>query len=82
MGFLTDVSPWPWCVGVTDLRVISEIIDSPSEFLLYLERRSQSHNEKALFAHDELDYFIWFLQTGLYIAPAFSENRINTTRFG
>jgi hypothetical protein len=60
---------WPWCVYVNDLRVISEIVEGPSEFLLYIESRTQWNDSRSLDAHDELDYFMWFLRDGLYFDP-------------
>jgi hypothetical protein len=56
---------WPWCVFINDLRIISELIESPSEFLLFLQRRLVAHS--APYApHDELDLLCKFFSDGLY----------------
>lgn len=60
---------WPWSVFVNDLRVISEILESPSEFLLYLERRLVLNDFPAVRTTDELDYLGMFLHEGLYFTP-------------
>jgi len=60
---------WPWSVFVNDLRVISEILESPSEFLLYLERRLSLNDLSAVSTIDELDYLGMFLHDGLYFTP-------------
>jgi hypothetical protein len=60
---------WPWCVYVNDLRVISEIVEGPSEFLLYIRSRTAWNDSRSLDALDELDYFMWFLHDGLTFNP-------------
>ena len=60
---------WPWCVYVNDLRVISEIVEGPSEFLLYIGSRTRWNDSPSLDALDELDLFIWFLGDGLTFEP-------------
>lgn len=68
MGLLVgDV--WPWAVHINDLRVISELAGSTTEFLLYLERRLATNGLKQLQLQDELDHFGWFLHNGLYFKP-------------
>ena len=61
---------WPWSVFVDDLRVISEIVNSPAEFLLYLDRRLRLNDLRATESLDELDYFGLFLREGLYFEDA------------
>ena len=59
---------WFWSVFLNDLRIISELIEFPSEFLLYLNRRLQVI-EHQFYSSDELDYFMFFLEQGLYFEP-------------
>ena len=59
---------WFWSVYINDLRIISELIEFPSEFLLFLERRLQVI-EHQFYSSDELDYFMFFLEHGLYFEP-------------
>lgn len=57
---------WIWSVFINDLRVISEIIESPSEFLIYLQRRIRANDYPQFHTADELDFFMFFLYEGLY----------------
>jgi len=57
---------WPWSVMLNDLRVISEISESPSEFLVYLQRRIRANDYPQFDSSDELDFFMYYLRDGLY----------------
>lgn len=65
---------WPWSVNLNDLRVISEIIETPSEFLLYLQRRIRTNDFPAFKSTDELEYFSKFLDDGLYFEDGHLNN--------
>ena len=65
MGFL-EGDEWPWSVFINDLRVLSEIIESPADFLLFLNRRLALNDLPAVSTLDELDYLGWFLKHGLF----------------
>lgn len=67
-GVITD-SRYPWVVSLHDLAVISEVLDRPTEFLLYLQRRTDPGVAKYFLGADELDLFMLFLQGGLYVEP-------------
>lgn len=58
---------WPWSVFINDLRVISEILDSPSEFLTFLKRRIQANEFPQFDLADELDFLMFYLREGLYL---------------
>lgn len=64
-GFIQD-DEWIWSVYLNDLRIISEILDSPSEFLLYLERRIKYNDYYQIKISEEIDIFGYFLGSGLY----------------
>jgi hypothetical protein len=57
---------WPWSVSLPDLRVIAELVESPSEFLVYLKRRIRANDYPQLRLCDELDFFMYYLKDGLY----------------
>jgi len=57
---------WIWSVYINDLRIISEIIDSPAEFLLYLERRIKFNDYPQIRTLEEIDIFGHFLHNGIY----------------
>jgi hypothetical protein len=57
---------WIWSVFINDLRIISEIVEMPSEFLVYLQRRLRANDFPQFEVADELDYFMYYLHDGLY----------------
>ncbi|MDQ3579275.1 MAG: hypothetical protein M3443_17125, partial [Actinomycetota bacterium] len=59
----------PWTVSVHDLRIVCELLDRPSELLLYLRRRTHPEATRKYGAVDELDLFLLFLTRGLYVEP-------------
>jgi hypothetical protein len=56
---------WPWSVFVNDLRVVSEILESPSEFLLYLQGRIRANERGKFRSFSELDFLMFFVREGL-----------------
>jgi len=56
----------PWAVSFLDFRVISEIIEFPTQFIHYLKRRLRINDIAKIKAHDELDFFMNYLKEGLY----------------
>ncbi|MGG6383412.1 hypothetical protein [Paenarthrobacter sp. NEAU-H11] len=59
----------PWTVSIHDLDLITQLIDRPSEFLLYLRRRRDPEATVFYSAPDELDLFLYFYEAGLYVEP-------------
>jgi len=59
----------PWTVSLHDLRIICELLDRPSELLLYLRRRTHPHATTKYLAVDELDLYLLFLNRGMYVEP-------------
>jgi len=57
---------WPWSVFINDLRVISELIEFPSEFLHFLQRRIRANDFPQLRSEDELDFLMFYFNQGLY----------------
>lgn len=66
---LIDKDCIAWTVSLHDLDLITELIDHPSEFLLYLRRRTDPLATVIYTAPDELDLFLHFQQKGLYVEP-------------
>jgi len=64
-GFIKG-KDWIWSVYLNDLQIISEIIDSPTEFILYLERRIRLNDYHQIHTMEEIDIFGYFLHNGLY----------------
>lgn len=65
-GLLAERRP-PWVTSLHDLMVIAEICDRPSEFLLYLRRRTDTGVATFYRGADELDLFMLFLGGDLYV---------------
>ena len=59
----------PWTVSLHDLRIICELVDRPSEFLVYMRRRTHPETTLKFLAVDELDLYMHFLYHGLYVEP-------------
>ena len=64
-GFIQN-DEWIWSVYLNDLRIISEILDSPSEFLVYVDRRIKFNDYPQIIMAEEIDIFGYFLSEGLY----------------
>lgn len=58
-----------WTVSLHDLELIAELVDRPAEFLLYLRRRRNPDVTVLYTAQDELDLFLYFFETGLWVEP-------------
>ncbi len=71
-GFFEE-HDFPWIVSLTDLRVISELVEFPSQFIHYLTRRLGINEHGRVQAYDELDWFGTYLQDGLYFEDMLEE---------
>jgi hypothetical protein len=59
----------PWTVSLHDLELITELVARPAEFLLYLRRRRNPDVTLKFRASDELDLFLHFFESGLWVEP-------------
>ena len=68
---LLDANNIPWTVSLNDLRLITELTDpsAVAMFLLYLRRRRHPEATTVFAATDELDFFLYFFENGLYVQP-------------
>lgn len=60
---------WLWCVFLNDLRVISEFIEFPSQFIHYLKQRIEINNYSSFQSNDELDIFGFYFKKGFLFVP-------------
>ena len=67
-GLLGDGTP-PWLASLHDLEVITSVLERPSEFLLYLRRRTEPGIASNFRGLDELDFFMLFMGGSLYVEP-------------
>jgi hypothetical protein len=68
-GLLSDeITDWPWTVFINDLQIVTGLLDTPAQFLTYLEHR-QRFNEQLewMFMQDEMDLLHYFLKTGFLL---------------
>ena len=56
----------PWAVYLLDLKVIKELIEFPSQFVHYLNRRLRINELANIEASDELDWLGYYFLEGLY----------------
>jgi hypothetical protein len=61
---------WPWTVALTNLQVVADILEGPSEFLAYIKRRLQVNDIAAVTTIDENDLLMAFLTQGLEFPEA------------
>ncbi|QBJ98460.1 preprotein translocase subunit SecA [Rhodococcus sp. ABRD24] len=66
----------PWTVSLHDFELISELVDHPAEFLLYLRRRRHPDVTVMFSAPDELDLFLHFFEEGLWVEPDPAQVRV------
>ena len=63
----------PWAVSLTDLRVITELVEFPSQLVHYLTRRQRINELRRVTAYEELDWFGFYLKKGLFLDDVFEE---------
>ena len=56
----------PWAIYLLDLKVIRELIEFPSQFIHYLNRRLRINELANIEAYDELDWLGYYFLEGLY----------------
>lgn len=66
---ILDPTNIPWTVSLHDLELITVLVARPAEFLLYLRRRRNLDTTTMFAAADELDFFMYFLNVGLWVEP-------------
>ena len=66
---IIDPANIPWTVSLHDLELITELVDRPAEFLLYLRRRRDPLTTDVYIAPDELDLFLLFFEGNLWAEP-------------
>lgn len=64
-GLLPTEDMLPWAVGIHELEMICELAESPGQLIHYVLRRLRAMRQK-VWAMDEMDRFIKYLDDGLY----------------
>lgn len=74
-GVVSEDKP-PWITSLHDLATIAAVCDRPAEFLHYLRVRTDSPVTNHIWALDELDLYMLFLQGDLWV-DADEEGAVN-----
>lgn len=61
-----SAAPWVWSVSVTDLRAITEVVETAGQLVHFLDRR-RALEELKVVAAEELDLFGHYIAHGLYL---------------
>lgn len=69
---------FPWSVNIFDLDVITDILEYPSIFIHYIEKRLAVQNQGVLFTMDETTIFETYLMMGTLFH---SDQKMNLTLF-
>lgn len=65
---------YPWCLSITDLEVLCEVLPNPVRFLHYVKRRFEIELGKQDVTADELDLLGVYLDRGLWFGgPKYKE---------
>ena len=67
MGLLTG-EMWPWSVFVNDLRIISEILETGSDFVSLLRSRVRAPDLPQFEVADEIDFLMAYLRDGVNLS--------------
>ncbi len=62
---LFQSNDFPWAIAISDLEVITEILEMPSEFIHYTKQRLKIEKEKFDILADEVDLLNFYLEQGL-----------------
>ena len=65
-GVLPDKARAPLILGIHDLEIMCDLIELPAQLIHYFARRSEVNQLNSVTATDELDYFMYYLERGLY----------------
>ena len=64
-GLLPAEEQAPWVVGIHELELICRLVDRPVQLVHYVLRRQRA-NRQRVWAMDEMDFFMRYLQDGLF----------------
>jgi hypothetical protein len=64
-GLLPADEQAPWVVGIHELELICRLVERPAQLVHYIVRRARA-NRHRIWAMDEMDFFMRYLQEGLH----------------
>lgn len=65
-GVLPDGTRAPLVIGIHDLEIMCDLSEFPAQLLHYFGRRGDVNLLRTVTATDELDYFMYYLERGLF----------------
>lgn len=72
LGLFAD-NEYPWSVSIYELEIISKLIEYPSVFIHYLEKRMVAIEDNLFRAFDEISIFSYYLERGNLNPPLTEE---------
>jgi hypothetical protein len=65
-GILPKEIAFPWAVSLYELELLCDLVEYPAELVHFLTRRARLNELQRITAHDELDWWMYYLLRGLY----------------
>jgi hypothetical protein len=72
-GLLPENVPTPWALSLFELELISDLTEYAAMLIHFLRRRARLNVLKRVRASDELDWWIYYLEHGLYFEGEFEQ---------
>jgi hypothetical protein len=80
-GVLPDNVRAPLIVGIHDLEIMCDLVEFPAQLIHYFTRRLAVNALRTVTATDELDYFMYYLERGLFFEDDLERNGKPLHRF-
>jgi hypothetical protein len=65
-GLLPEAVPTPWALSLYELELICDLTEYPAMLVQFLRRRARLNTLRRIHAGDELDWWMHYLERGLY----------------
>jgi hypothetical protein len=65
-GLLPETIPTPWALSLFELELIADLTEYAAMLIQFLRRRARLNVLKRVRASDELDWWVYYLERGLY----------------
>jgi hypothetical protein len=65
-GLLPEGTPTPWALSLYELELICDLTEYPAMLVQFLRRRARLNELRRVHAGDELDWWMHYLERGLY----------------
>jgi hypothetical protein len=72
-GLLAAEVPVPWALNLYELELICDLTEYPAMLVQFLRRRARLNELRSVHAGDELDWWMYYLERGLYFERELEE---------